>query len=223
MKRLAWLLCLPLLALHSLPASGQLSVGLLGGGNLSTFESKADYSTTTRRTGLVIGGVLHVPLTERVGLRFEPLFTQKGGTGVDASVEEETTLSSSFLEVSGMVQVTFGTDTRPYLLFGPTMGVVLASKVEANVSGIPLEGDLMDTTERFELGLGFGGGVSHAFEGFSVFLEGCYVWGLSNMQKGGEVELSSGQIAAQVTFDKEDNEYFHRGLRILAGFTLPWR
>ena len=222
MKRLAWLLCLPLLALHSLPASGQLSAGLLGGGNLSTFESKADYSTT-HRTGLVIGGVLHVPLTERVGLRFEPLFTQKGGTGVDASVEEETTLSSSFLEVSGMVQVTFGTDTRPYLLFGPTMGVVLASKVEANISGIPLEGDLMDTTERFELGLGFGGGVSHAFEGFSVFLEGCYVWGLSNMQKGGEVELSSGQIAAQVTFDKEDNEYFHRGLRILAGFTLPWR
>jgi len=222
MKRPAWLLCLPLLALHSLPASGQLSVGLLAGGNLSTFESKADYSMT-HRTGLVIGGVLHVPLTERVGLRFEPLFIHKGGTGEDASVEEETTLLSSHLELPGMVQVTFGTDTRPYLLLGPTLGIVLSSKVEATVSGIPFEGDLMDTTESFEFGLGFGGGVSHTFENFSAFIEGRYVWGLSNMQKGGEVELSSGQLTTQVAFDKEDNEYSNRGLQILVGFTLPWR
>ena len=115
----------------------------------------------------------------------------------------------------------WGEETRPYLLAGPTVAVMLASDLRGELSGIPVQADMMDVTERFELGFGVGGGLSHSFEMMDAFIEGRYVWGISNMMKGGDVTLTSGSLSTVLDFDKDDDWYKYQGAQILAGFTIP--
>ena len=125
------------------------------------------------------------------------------------------------IELPVFATLTWGEETRPYLLAGPTVAVMLASDIEGEISGIPVQGDMMDVTERFELGFGVGGGLSHSFERVDVFIEGRYVWGISDMMKGGQVELHSGSLSIEADFDDDDDWYKYRGAQILVGFTLP--
>ncbi len=209
-----------LLIATAAPASGQIRLGLVSGASLGDYHSD-DNAEHSLRTGFAIGGVVDFDLTEMLGLRLEPMYIQKGGTGEDTSIQEKATLESSMIEIPVFVTLEWGEETRPYLLAGPTVAVMLASDIEGEISGIPVQADMMDVTERFELGFGVGGGLSHSFERVDLFIEGRYVWGISNMMKGGDVTLTSGSLSTVVDFDKDEDWYKYRGMQILVGFTLP--
>ena len=202
------------------PVSGQIRIGVVGGASLADYKSN-DNAEHSMRTGFAIGGVLDFELTEIVGLRLEPMYIQKGGNGEDASVQQKATLESSMIELPAFATLTWGVGTRPYLLAGPTVAVMLASDIKGEISGIPVQGDMKDVTERFELGFGVGGGFSHSFERMDAFLEARYLWGISDMMKGGQVELHSGSLSIPAYFDDEDDWYKHRGTQILVGVTVP--
>ncbi|MFG1691666.1 porin family protein [Gemmatimonadota bacterium] len=202
------------------PASGQIRVGLVSGASLSDYRSD-DNAEHSMRTGLAVGGVVDFHLNDRFGLRLEPMYIQKGGTGEDASVQETATLESSMIELPVFATLEWGEETRPYLLAGPTVAVMLASDLKGEISGIPVQGDMMDVTERFELGFGVGGGLSHSFDRVDVFIEGRYAWGISDMMKGGQVELYNASLSIPVDFDDDDDWYKYQGAQILAGFTVP--
>ena len=202
------------------PVSGQIRIGLVGGASLADYKSD-DNAEHSMRTGFAIGGVVHLELTEMVGLRLEPMYIQKGGNGEDASVQQKATLKSSMIELPAFATLTWGDETRPYLLAGPTVAVMLASDIEGEISGIPVQGDMMDVTERFELGFGIGGGLSHSLERVELFIEGRYVWGISDLMKGGQVPLTTGAFSIDADFDDDTDWYKSRGAQILAGFTIP--
>jgi hypothetical protein len=209
-----------LLIASAAPVSGQIRVGIVSGASLADYRSD-DNAEHSLRTGFAIGGVVVFDLTDRFRLRLEPMYIQKGGEGEDASIQERATLKSSMIEVPVFATLEWGEETRPYLLAGPTVAVMLASDIEGEISGIPVQMDLKDVTERFELGFGVGGGLSHSFERVGAFIEGRYVWGISSMMKGGDATLTSGSLSTVVDFDKDDDWYKHRGAQILVGFTVP--
>ena len=212
-----------LMALAGNPAGAQTRVGLMGGVNRSSYNDTHEDAVHSSRVGFAVGGVLDLSITDAVGLRVEPLYIQKGGSVEDAALREEATLKASMLEVPLLVTLGFGETTRPYLLAGPTVGVMLTSDVSGSDSGISYVGHMMGVTERFDVGVGVGGGLSHGFDRLTAFVEGRYVWGLTNLMKGGEVELSSPgtSIAVTIPVDEEDDRYDYRGLQILFGLTVP--
>jgi hypothetical protein len=209
-----------LLIVSAAPVSGQMQVGILGGVNFAKYDAD-EPAEHTSRIGLVLGGVAEFALNERFGLRLEPVLIQKGGTGEDASVQEKATLEQAMFELPVLLTLGWGETTRPYLLAGPTLAAVVTSRIEGEMQGIPMEGDLKEVTETFELGMAVGAGVAHSLGRVSAFVEARYLRGFSNMQKGGDALFTTGPFSTTVTFDKEDNEYHLRGIQLLAGLTIP--
>jgi hypothetical protein len=212
-----------LTALLAAPAAAQTSVGLVAGINRSDYHTDLENAVHSSRIGVVVGGVLDLPVAGVVSLRVEPLYIKKGGSAEDAALREDVTIGASVLEVPMFARVNLGEAGRPYLLAGPTVGVLLSSDLSGSDTGIPFEGNLMDVSKRFDLGVGLGGGWTHGFGGLNAFLEGRYVWGLSNLMKGGDMVLTSPgtDVTATVTFDEQGDEYQYRGLQVLLGFTVP--
>jgi len=212
-----------LLALAANPVSAQVEIGLIGGTNHSTYHADTHGAEHTREFGLAIGGVLDLPVTPAIGLHAGAMFIQKGGSAAEAALREDVTFSASMLEVPLFFTLATGETTRPYLTGGPTVGIMLSSDLEGSDSGFSFKGDLTDVTKRIEVGLGIGGGVSHRFSRVKGFVEGRYVWGLTNLMKDGDVELTmpDGSFATLITVDKEENKYRYSGLQVLLGFTVP--
>ena len=212
-----------LIALLAGPAVAQTRVGLIGGANSSGYHAPQDGADHSNETGFVVGAVVDLFFTDVLGLRLEPMYIRKGGSAGSAAVQEEVTLEASLLELPVFLTLGFGETTRPYLLAGPTFGYVLTSKLSGSDTGIPFEGDLLPVTERLDVGVGVGGGLSRDLGRVSGFLEARYVWGLTNLAKTGEVVLTSPgtSFSTSLTLDKEVDEYKYRGLQILIGFTAP--
>ena len=69
-----------------------------------------------------------------------------------------------------MLKFAFGSsETKPYVMAGPTVGYVLSVKLDDPVGG---EEDIKDTTKDFDFGIAFGGGVSFPAGNNTVFVEG---------------------------------------------------
>ncbi len=97
---------------------------------------------------------------------------------------------------------------------GPSVGILTSSRLEAEFSGIVFEADLMDNTEKIDFGLTFGGGFSFPIEFFTIFLEGRYTMGMTDLQKGGTFEATAGHLTIQGSLE-EDDKYKTLGLQIL--------
>jgi hypothetical protein len=205
------------------PAAAQVTVGLTAGVNRSDYHADVGNAVHSSRMGVVLGGVLDLPVAGAVSLRVEPLYIRKGGSAEDAALREEITIGASVLEVPLFARLELGEGGRPYLLGGPTLGFLLNSDLTGSDTGIPFEANLMDVSRRFDFGVGLGAGWTQGFGRVGAFLEGRYVWGLTNLMKGGDLVLSSPgtPVTATVTFDEEDDRYEYRGLQFLLGFSVP--
>ncbi|MFQ5865980.1 MAG: porin family protein [bacterium] len=223
MKRTAYPIIALLVLLVGLPASAQHRVGIVGGLNFAEFNvahkaPSTDYST---KTVFGVGGVVDLRLSENFSLRLAPMYVQKGARVKDIDDGIEFPFKSSFLELPVFLKAELGRTVRPYIMVGPTVGYLLNSNVEGDLSGVTFKGDLKDVTESIDFGFGFGAGVSYALGTASIFLEGRYSLGLSNMQKGGTFKLVAGPVAEEITWDKEEDKYKNRGFQIMAGVTFP--
>jgi opacity protein-like surface antigen len=211
------------MVLAATPSGAQVRAGLVGGVNRSSLRDKHEDIAYGSRVGFTVGGVVDLALTDVVGLRFEPRYIQKGGTGDNVALRERYEVRATMLEMPLLLKVSFGETTQPYLLAGPTAGLTLTSRVSGEDSGISFNGDLANVTRRIEIGLAVGAGLSHQFRRVTTFIEGRYVVSVTNMMRTGEVSLMAEGIAGSrpATFDEEEDQYRYRGLQALVGFTVP--
>jgi hypothetical protein len=205
--------------------AAKLQLGIIGGMNFSTadvevMEEGADISGTTV---FGIGGVLDYSLNQTFSLRLEPMYLQKGIGKSELDIEPgvEWSLESSYLELPIFFKAEFGNDIRPYIMAGPSFGLLLSSELRAEFAGITLKGDPKDATENIDVGAVFGGGINYPMDRFSVFLEGRYSYGFTNNIKGGTVNISGGNITQDIEWDKETDIIKNRGFQIMAGITFP--
>ena len=200
-------------------SDAQIRTGIVGGVNFADLETTGESEVSTR-TVFGIGAVFDLGISNNFILCLEPMYIQKGGRveeGEDINSDPGGWVKSSFIEIPLFLKVTYGSRIRPYLIAGPTMGILLNSDMELEAYGLSFEGDMKDVTRRIDFGLGVGAGITIPVRFISLFIEGRYTMGLSNLQKGGTFEVSAGSLAFPIEFDKDDNQYKNRGFRILAG------
>lgn len=196
-----------------IPASAQVRLGFLGGLNLANVSVDPDEGVDlSSRTVFGFGGILEYCVNESFSLKLEPMFLQKGSKqeveGMEGMEGMEAELKLSYLELPVLVSYAFGANNvKPYIMAGPTIGLNLSAKEESSVLGVSVEVDLkdLDLIKSIDFGLGFGAGVSFPMGKNSVFVEGRYALGLTNIiddpeDTGAEMKTKGIQVFAGITF-----------------------
>ncbi len=204
MKRLSMVAIVLLALFIAIPVDAQHRIGFTGGLNLANVsvdpeETGIEYSNRTAFGG---GGVLDLRLAENIALQLEPMFLQKGTKVKDSVGGDDIKVKLSYLEVPLLLKLMLGqSTTRPYIMAGPSVGFRLSAKVS---NGVEL--DIKDITKSTDFGLDFGAGISFPAGNNSIFVEGRYALGLSNIND-----------------DPEDpnTDVKNKGIQFMAGITFP--
>ncbi len=214
-----------LLALFiALPASAQVKLGVIGGLNIANLNGKdvdGEKIDFSNRTAFGVGGVLDIGLSKNIALRLEPMYLQKGAE-FDVTDDPDFgtatfTSKAKYLEVPALLKIALVTSsTQPYLIAGPTIGFNLSSNLELGAAGIRAEIDAKEITKSTDLGLAFGAGVSFPAGSSSIFVEGRYTLGLSDIAQAGTLKFMDGQLEFF-----EDTKVKTRGIQIMAGIAFP--
>ena len=200
-------------------------IGIIGGINLAyLYEKDVEYNS---RTGLLAGGVVEFGKGEKVSFCFEPMYLQKGAIDkldvkshfeCEFEVEGTIEVKLTYLEIPVFFKLPVGMSTTkpyPYIMAGPTFGILLSSKMKMSTMGIDIEVDTKDLTESIDYGFGFGGGVSFPIGSNSLFIEARYTLGLADIVKRGEIEIGGQKQTIPDALVKT------RGYQIIAGISMP--
>ena len=199
--------------LVSVPAGAEVRLGVLGGANIAKFwvDQEDPDVTLMSKTFLAAGVVADVGFNDKLSLRLEPMYLEKGGKvelrnffGEDFTAS----LRLSYVELPVFLKVARPTGTvRPYLIVGPSLGYRTGVKTRDEATGeeeTPEDAD--EVFEKWDFGVGAGGGLSFNVGRSTIFAEGRYTWGLSTVNK---------------EEDPEDAKLKNRGVQVLVGITLP--
>ncbi len=192
-----------MLVLAAIPATAQHRIGFIGGLNLANVSVDPEDPDTdiANLVAFGVGGVLDLRLAENAVLHVQPLYLQKGAK--DGTEGSDAKLKFAYIDVPVMVKVAFGTSTtRPYLMAGPAIGFLLSAKL----TGDGEELDLKDFLKSTDFGLNFGGGISFPAGNNSIFVEGRYALGLSNINDDP---------------DDPDTKIKNKGIQFMAGVAFP--
>ncbi|MFC1725478.1 porin family protein [candidate division KSB1 bacterium] len=224
MKRSKLILGIVIILMLSQLVNGQNRVGIIGGLNSASMELKINAETPdiSKKSLIGIGGIVDFKLSEGLYLSLEPMYLKKGADAVSVDQPGVTfILKLSYLEIPVLLKKEFGNKLKPYIAVGPVLGYNLNADVEVELSGIVLKGDMKNIIKPFDFGLAFGGGLSYPVGKSSIFIECKYTIGLSNIEKGGSVEISSGPLSETLTTDPSDKTK-NKGLQVMVGVTFPF-
>lgn len=205
--------------MFSMPAEAQKRIGLIGGLNFSDMTSSDDINFESKTT-FGFGCVIDMKLSEKFNLHIEPVYLRKNVNQPATENDPEGKIRYSYMEIPVFLKAEFGENVKPYVLFGPTISYLLSGKMKIDALGVTFEGDLKSVTRKIDFGAGFGAGINYPVGNLSLFIEGRYIIGLTDFNKGGTVDLEYDVISQ--TIDVDDIENKHRGFQIFAGFTLPF-
>ena len=153
MKRILTVM-LAVLLLSGISASAQVQWGVTAGLNFNT--SKFTEIDVKARTGWSVGGTCLVDLPLGFSLQPSLLYHQKG-----ANISNEISQNMGYLELP--VSLQWGPDLlifRPFVDVTPYIGYALSNRLSASVAGMDVSSDSWKGKERFEYGLGIGGGLN---------------------------------------------------------------
>ena len=207
MSRLSRILALAALAaVLASPAYAQKRIGVLGGINIGrvTIENKSPNLHVSSRVGPAFGVVGDLAEGGNFAFRIEPMYVERGAkfadnTGATAKVKY------SYVDVPFMVRLGLGTSaTRPYVLFGPSVGFLLSAK---GSSGSGADVAIKNSTKGSDIGVTAGAGLASGHAGRpGWFLEGRYYAGLQ--------DINDPQVSGTSTK--------HTGILLLVGATWPF-
>ncbi|MFC1724161.1 porin family protein [candidate division KSB1 bacterium] len=216
-----------ILLLTLIPSFGQNRIGIINGLHFTNVAEESKQFNFSSRTSFGIGLILEIPVGRRVSLQLEPMLLQKGGVTTLQIIEgfnigADFILKSSFIEIPVFLKSEFGIDVKPYIIAGPVFSFLLSSDIVAEFAGLSLKQDVKNSTKGFDLGLGFGGGLSIPFKRFNFVIEGSYTLGLSKMYNG---NIMAGPVLPdmdELDLEYPDIQYKNRGLKLMIGLTYPF-
>lgn len=206
------------------PSFAQISVGVLGGINLSDFKMKdlGEVNDVTHRSGYGMGLVLDYSMNRNISLSVQPIYLQKNAKMNQSYPDPDFDLYTSFLEVPFFIKMYVGKEARSYIMAGPTLGFLLDSEVRAEAFGLKFKGNLDDAIHHFDYGVSFGAGISIPINRTIIFFEGRYTYGLKDLGKTGSIVFRSGDIIETTETDGAA-EIKSRGLQFMTGISVPLR
>lgn len=196
------------LPLASGPVKAQVDVrpGLRVGVTSTTTGGGGSPEAMSRQAGLVAGGFVHVDLPGAFALQPELLYVQKGAkrspeVGIPEleSVVYELDYVELPLLVEARLPVLEASRFTPRLRVGPTVGVNVASDVEAERIGSDQRTALEDP-KRMEIGLSVGLGGAYHLGGETVSVDVRYQRGLTDAFDGSSAFIRNQGVAVTAGF-----------------------
>jgi len=224
MKRLNLIVVTTLMMCVVLSASGQnFYAGFKGGLNYSDFKITGDAveQDVSPKLYFGIGGVFGVYLNKALSIQLEPMYLIKGSILKQDAPNPDYSIKASFIAMPLIVKFTFGKKVKPYVFAGPSFAYLLTSKVKGEIDGITIETDWKDVSKRVGWNAHVGCGVQFPLGKGMFFIEGRYVHGLTNFNKGGTVEFEADGLTIPQEVDPED-ELFSREFQVMVGYMLPF-
>jgi hypothetical protein len=170
----------------------EISGGVKAGVNFANFkiDPEDDDMDFDRRTGLIAGAFLVVPVSPQFAIQPEALFSMKGVTIPrieDGDSDAEGRIKLDYLDVPVLARFSSPstTGTSLHVFAGPSFNFRLSAKSGLEVNGESDDDDISDQIERFELALVVGGGVEFG----RLLIDGRYAWGLSNVNKDNQDDM----------------------------------
>ena len=199
--------CLLGLTLLSGVSHGQtVHLGVLGGGNLSTFQGdtqvlveNVDFSSLRRRASYQVGGFALFRINDRFALRSELFYVQKGAVleGSNLGVPEVTgTYRFAYLQAPVLLEVLFptgGTATAVVSL-GANASYNTISGVEVDLPNETRTRNYAPITETFDFGGVIGAGFRYPFDNTLLTFDVRYNPGLSDIITSEGVSLRTDSI-----------------------------
>ena len=200
-------------------------VGVLGGPNFAdldiTFKDEASTNFDVKsKTKFGVGGLFGISFNKFLSIQLEPMYIGKGGVVTQTSSPDIYVKSNQF-ELPVVLKAEIGEKIRPYIIGGMYISFVLNADVETEVSHLLLTGDLTKILEQTEYGALFGAGISIPVWKGSAFIEGRYVLGLSNLNKGGNLNLKYDDIVVAGFQTDPGDKIKTKGIQIMFGYQLP--
>lgn len=160
--------------------NGQSSIGLIGGLNFTNLKAD-DFTKTTNRKGVGIGGVIDLRLGRKIELRLIPMFSQKGNRVLESPSGIESKFSLDYFDVPFLLKYTIReTSFAPYFLAGPNLAFMIRSKKSTSKE----ENLRIDhALKTLDLGLNFGLGVNFPMLNWILFVESRYSIGLLDINE----------------------------------------
>jgi opacity protein-like surface antigen len=185
-------------------AQMQTMAGVQVGVNIANVSYTSTMSGVSKsaRTGLLLGGILEIGVSDKVCLRAEPMYVQSGAKmdiSIGASRESgdqsmKAIYLLEYLEIPVHVKWQIGAGVvRPYIFTGPNLGVLLAATLEEEIPppAVPApeyrESGTRDIRDRFtstNFAVDFGAGVTYDVAvDIQLNMDVRYSFGLSNIAK----------------------------------------
>ncbi len=203
----------------------QWSIGIMGGPNFADLEINFVDNTITdydvqSRTLFGVGGFFGIYLNEYLSIQLELMYVEKGGVFTQPSIPDMR-IKSNQIELPLILKAGIGENIRPYIIGGVFLSFVLDATVETELAGLSLEGDLTEILKKTEFGAVFGTGISIPVWKGSAFIEGRYALGLTNLNKGGNINLTNGNLLVAGPQTDPQDEIKTIGIQIMLGYQLP--
>jgi len=225
MKLINAIICLVLLSvLFPVFAQNQVDIGLIGGLNISDAkieDNEGDDPKTWSENEFGFGIQAELLIHKNVALGTNILYLRKG-VEVEADNNLVFDVWAGYIEIPIYIKIFFGEKIRPYLMAGPSLGLLQKSEVDVEYLGIQFTGDFTDVLKNSEFSVFFAAGVDIPVWIGRAFIQGRYVYGVQDLIKGGTIVLKAGETLQidDVTVESGDDLYT-RGYQILAGFSFP--
>jgi hypothetical protein len=223
-------LLLPLVSVFIIPFSSPVLAqnvygGVLGGPNFADLSINITDMTHTgyevsSRTLFGVGGFVGINLNKFLYIQLEPMFLEKGGLYTEPSTPDMR-IKSNHIDVPLILKAGIGEKIQPYILGGCYLSFLLDASLETELAGLSLVGDLTEIMNRTEFGVLIGAGISIPVWYGSLLLEGRYALGLTNLNKGGDVNFKSGNLVVSGIQTDPNDEIKTKGFQIMLGYQLP--
>jgi hypothetical protein len=200
-------------------------VGVVGGMNFADLNMEFVDKTISpydlqSRTLFGVGGFFGISVNDYLSIELEPMYLKKGGIFTRPTVPDMR-ITSNQLELPLLVKAGIGEKIRPYIMGGVSVGFVLDASLEAELGGLTWTGDLTKILKKTEYGLVFGAGIHVPVWMGSTFIEGRYTFGLTNLNKGGSLDLKSDNLVLSGPETDPRDEIKTKGVQIMLGYQLP--
>lgn len=203
------------LLLFAVPAAGQgLDIGAEAGVNISdlSIEDEGEFETEST-TGLRVGGVLRVGLSEVFGLQSGLYYSQKGAEAVETGLDSTLELDLDYFEVPLFLTVAIPTGPSPItprLYAGGQLGFEstceLTSSIQGSSATVSCDEEGLNT-ESTDVSVVFGGGLDFAAGPGKFTVDARYDHGLTD-------------IFAEDEGDADDLDETNKNIALSAGYLI---
>ena len=175
------------------PIFGQTTLAIRGGMSRATISGSEgdDELKEKARTGLTLGASATIPMQEKLSLRLDGSYVQKGQGGKGGGGEANVRLD--YIEFSGLGVVNLtppGSPASVYALAGPSLAFNTGCSFSGSMEGVTVSGSCDEAdVEARAIDLGITGGVGAAMaasEQVTLSVELHYTLGLLSVDKTGE-------------------------------------